>query len=148
MSRLIYLTIAALLLVAQPLTHATAAPLTMQSRQADTPNWPYEVPHAFKQALDAADHSLMSPYLANTVELRLPDCSGIFSKKQAEMILSKFMATHHGMSFSVNREESISDATITIGSFSDGDISFGVYVLSQPAAGIQQIKQLRIEEQK
>lgn len=64
------------------------------------------------------------------------------------MILSKFMATHHGMSFSVNREESISDATITIGSFSDGDISFGVYVLSQPAAGIQQIKQLRIEEQK
>ncbi len=148
MRRLVSLILALSLQLALPFQDASAACVGYLSFQSGGDGWPHKVPYAVKLALDGGDHSVISPCLANTVELQLPDCSGIFSKKQAEMILSKFMADHSSMTYSVSREESVSGATLTIGKLSGSAASFGVYVLSQPAAGSQQIKQLRIEEQK
>lgn len=148
MRRLLPLILTIFLQLAFPVGNVSATCAGNWSIQSDGGRWGYKVPYAVKLAFDGGDHSALSPCLASTVELQLPDCSGIFSKKQAEMILSKFMVAHPSMTYSVSREESVSGATLTIGKLSGNAASFGVYVLSQPTGGSQQIKQLRIEEQK
>ncbi len=134
--------------VASPVFAASISCAPTVAAQEDEAQWNFELPQAVKHALDAADRSLLSPFLASTVELQLPDCSGIFSKKQAEMILAKFLAGHRGLVYYPCREETIADATLTIGRFSNSNADFGVYVLTQSVNGSKQIKQFRIEEQK
>ena len=146
--RLTYLILLLALSAVSPLPATAALTPKQASPQDDGSQWSYQLPYAVKQALDGADRSLFSPFLAGMVELQLPDCSGIFSKKQAEMILAKFLSQHHGLTYSVCREEALADATLTIGRFAGQNVSFGVYLLTQSVNGSKQIKQFRIEEQK
>ena len=119
-------------------------PLLAQS----APAWSYAMPISVKQAFDAGDHAPVAQFFSSTVELRLPNGNGIYSKKQAEMILGEYFAQHKGMVFSVDHEESVGVSTLTIGNLSLGAQKFRVYILSHLDAGAYSIKQFRIEELK
>lgn len=116
--------------------------------QVGESQWPHSVPMAVKSALDSGDVSLLAGHLGGSVELQLPDYSGIFSKKQGEMILSKFLSLHRKMVYSVDHEEALGEATLTIGKLVGDDAAFSVYIILHPAGDSRLIKQLRIEEQK
>lgn len=98
-----------------------------------------------KKALDSGDHSIVSRFFGPSVEIQLPNVSGIFSKKQAEMIVGQFLSAHPGLAFDLDHEEVADEATLTIGRASrDSDI-FRVCIISQQTGNSLQIKQLRIE---
>lgn len=103
---------------------------------------------AVKSAFDSGSQSPMASYFGDSVEILLPDCSGIFSKRQAEMLLAKFLGSHRGVVYSVDHEESLGDAILSIGRLTGQGHDFRVCILLQQTGDNQQIKQLRIEEQK
>lgn len=107
-----------------------------------------ETAERMRSAFDAGDNSSICALIGSSVELQMPDASGIFSKKQAEMIIGKFLSLHPGLLCAVDQEEATPDATLVIGSLSGGSDLFRFYLLLQPTDGSLQIKQLRIETQK
>lgn len=110
--------------------------------------WAFVVPQPVKVALDGADAGSLSSFFGNSVDLQLPNVSGIFSKKQSEMIIGKFLNLHKGLMYSLEHEEAAGEATLAIGTLANNDEIFRVFILLQPVADSQQIKQLRIEAQK
>ncbi len=114
----------------------------------DAAGWEHSVPLSVKEAFDEADHGKLTAFFGSSVELQLPNVSGIFSRKQSEMILSKFLSLHPSLVFVVDHEEAVGESILSIGTLSNADESFRVSMLLQPEANTQQIKQLRIENQK
>ncbi|MGN0010867.1 MAG: DUF4783 domain-containing protein, partial [Marinilabiliaceae bacterium] len=55
-----------------------------------------ETAERMRLAFDAGDNSSICALVGSSVELQMPDASGIFSKKQAEMIIGKFLSLHPG----------------------------------------------------
>lgn len=110
--------------------------------------WPHGIPQAVKKAIDASQVSDMSHLLGASVELLLPNSSGIYSKKQAEMLIGEFLTSHPQLSYSVDHEECTGSNVLTIGMMRGADGNFRISVLTQKRGETQQIKQLKIEEQK
>ncbi len=108
--------------------------------------WSYVLPVSAKKAFDTNSSQLISPLLGSSVELRLPDCSGVYSKKQAEMLISSFLSTNQGYTYTVDHEETVGSSTLTIGLLSKDASVFRVSILTQPSEdGSLQIKQFKIE---
>lgn len=148
MTRLVCIFCAVVASVSSFRASALPRPSSVMSCQDEGGEWPYEVPIAVKSAFDSGSQSPMAGYLGDSVEILLPDCSGIFSKRQAEMLLAKFLGTHREVVYSVDHEETLGDAVLSIGRLSGSGQDFRVCILLQQTGGVQQIKQLRIEEQK
>lgn len=110
--------------------------------------WQFELPLQVKEAIEKGNSVSLANFFGITVDMQLPNCAGIFSKRQAEMILSKFLAAHEGLSLSVKSEKSTGDADLTIGSLSGNGETFVVYILHSRSGGATVIKQLRIEIQR
>lgn len=146
MTRLVHIFLALSAII--PLSSHDVRALWWREAQDDGARWTYVVPMAVKSALDSGDVSLLASHLGGSVELQLPDYSGIFSKKQGEMILAKFLSLHRKMVYSVDHEEALGEATLSIGKLVGSGVTFSVYIILHPAGEIRQIKQLRIEEQK
>lgn len=117
-------------------------------RKSGGASWQYELPLQVKDALEKGNSVSLANFFGGTVDMQLPNCAGIFSKRQAEMILSKFFAAHEGLSLSVNIEKSTGDADLTIGSLAGNGESFVIYILHSRSGGVTVIKQLRIEIQR
>lgn len=100
---------------------------------------------AVKQAFEAGDHTGISSLFGSSVELQLPNVSGIFSKKQSDMIVGQFLASHAGLVYELDHEEVADSSTLTLGRATKDGEAFRVCILFQQSAGTQQIKQLRIE---
>lgn len=100
---------------------------------------------ALRRALTTGDHSAVSAFFGQSVELQLPTTSGIFSGRQADMILGQFLSYNNGLSYELDHEEMTDDAILTIGRAEGTDESFRICVLSQQSDNSLQIKQLRIE---
>lgn len=98
-----------------------------------------------KKALGSGDQSIMSRFFGPSVEVQLPNVSGIFSKKQSEMIVGQFLTAHPGLAYDLDHEEVADDATLTIGRASRESEVFRVCIISQQIGNSLQIKQLRIE---
>ncbi len=117
-------------------------------RKTGGSSWKYELPFQVKDALEKGNSVSLSNFFGGSVDMQLPNCAGIFSKRQAEMILSKFLAAHDGLSLTVKSEKSTGDANLTIGSLAGNGESFVVYILHSTSEGVTLIKQLRIEIQR
>lgn len=100
---------------------------------------------AVRKAFDYNDHVAISSLFGSSVELQLPNVSGIFSRKQSDMIVGQFLATHQGLTYELDHEEVADDATLTIGRASRQAEAFRVCILSKQTNDFPQIKQLRIE---
>lgn len=100
---------------------------------------------AVRKAFDSNDHTAISSLFGPSVELQLPNVSGIFSRKQSDMIVVQFLAIHQGLTYELDHEEVADDATLTIGRATRLSEAFRVCILSQQSNDLLQIKQLRIE---
>lgn len=100
---------------------------------------------ALRQAFESNDHAAISGLFGASVELQLPNVSGIFSKKQSDMIMGQFMSLHQGFTCELDHEEVSDDATLVIGRISKGGEAFRICILAQQYGDLSQIKQLRIE---
>lgn len=100
---------------------------------------------AVSRAFDSNDHTAISSLFGPSVEIQLPNVSGIFSRKQSDMIVGQFLAIHQGLTYELDHEEVADDATLTIGRATRQTEAFRVCILSQQANNFLQIKQLRIE---
>lgn len=98
-----------------------------------------------KRAFDAGDHSSISSLFGTTVELQLPNVSGIFSRKQSEMIVGQFLSAHTGLAYELDHKEGTAEATMTIGRATRQGEAFRVCILSQQSGNSLQIIQFRIE---
>lgn len=130
------------------LTLAMAALVAGPTMAQEQSEWSYLMPEAVKSAMEKGQHSVMTPYLGASVELLLPNGSGIFGKKQAEMLIGDFLANHGGLTYKVDHEEKMGNSTMTIGVVENTDTRYRIYVLTQQVGDKQQIKQLKIEEHK
>lgn len=100
---------------------------------------------AVRKAFDSSDHTAISSLFGSSVELQLPNVSGIFSRKQSDMIVGQFLSIHQGLTYELDHEEVADDATLTIGRATRQAEAFRVCILSQQTNDFLQIKQLRIE---
>ncbi len=146
MSNLTSIRIWFLACVAMFLCLSVASAQTVQKKVR--PTWSYVLPLQVKEAIEKGNSVSLASYFGGTVDMQLPNCAGIFSKRQAEMILSKFLAAHDGLVLYVKSEKSTGDADLTIGSLVGDGESFVVYILHSHSGGVTLIKQLRIEIQR
>lgn len=116
--------------------------------KSEAAQWLHVLPQNVAGAIGRGDVAGLSPSLGQSVELRMPNGSGVYSKKQAEMILADFFAAHRSKSYRIDREGSEGSATQTIGTLQTEKGTFRISLLSQQFKGSFQIKQFRIEEQK
>lgn len=90
----------------------------------------------------------LTPYFAGQVELRIPGKSGIFSRKQAEMIVASFLAETAGGIYLFDHEERSDDSAVSIASWKARGTQYRIQLLTTGEGDTTKIKQLKIEEVK
>ena len=113
---------------------------------ADTTQWNYVLPYEVYQSLSDGNAVLLSAHFNSMVEVSMPQGgANVYSKKQAEVVMSKFFSIVHNPHFVVEHEQSMSASTMTIGSLScDGGV-YKTYILTQPNNGQVVIHQIKVE---
>ena len=99
------------------------------------------------KATKSGDAQILSAHFFDNIELVLPGKTGVFSRKQAEMIVKDFFSQNPPSDFRIIHEGRKENASYAIGNFSS---STGVYrftFLTKNAANKVLIHQLRIEKQ-
>lgn len=109
--------------------------------------WSYSLPSEVCHALQSGDIVKLAGFLNNTVEVTVPDGSGIYSRKQAEMVLAGFFANVRQQAYAIDHEKSVGDSTLSIGSLTADNVVYRIYILTQMFNGECLIHQLRIEVQ-
>jgi len=70
------------------------------------------VDQKINDAIQKADASLLSKYMANTIELSLPGNEGNFSKKQATILLQSFFKDNPPKNFKVKHKGTSNDDSV------------------------------------
>ena len=105
--------------------------------------WSYALPQSIYKMLCSKNIQALSDKFNSAIEISLPQSSGLYSKKQGEMILSDFFASLGNIQVTIDHERSVGEATSTICTCKSGNKKYRIYILTQN----QSIQQLRIEEQ-
>lgn len=106
-----------------------------------------EVPDEIIQSLKTGDSKTLSTYFNQNVEMVVLDNDNVYSKAQAQQIVSKFFRSNAPESFSVIHQGGKEGAQYVIGNLVTNKGSFRVYFLLKKNSGKNYIHQLRIEEQ-
>ncbi len=108
----------------------------------------YLLPQDVKTAFEKSDMKHLSAYIAPTIEISLPTGSGIYGKRQAEMVLNEYLQMHKGMTMNITGEENVLQATKTNGKISHNGKTMFISILFQRNKNSIQIKQIRIDDKK
>lgn len=145
-TKLIRALLASIMLSAIPTT-GWSAPYAVMSISATwqqaNEGWSYSLPQSIYKMLCNKNIQSLSEKFNTTIEITLPQSSGLYSKKQGEMILSDFFGTLGDIQITIDHERSVGEATSTICTCKSGSKKYRLYILTQN----QTIQQLRIEEQ-
>ncbi|NDV47132.1 DUF4783 domain-containing protein [Paludibacter sp. 221] len=115
-----------------------AGTLTAYSRTMD-------VPSEIINALGKGDASTISTYLNTNVELVIDNKNDIFSKQQAESIITDFFRRSPVKKFDLIHKGEKESASFAIGTLRTTNGNFRVYVLTRKNGSKDAIQQLRIE---
>ncbi|MBR6251649.1 MAG: DUF4783 domain-containing protein [Bacteroidales bacterium] len=110
-------------------------------------HWSHKLPKKLFEAVERGDVVEIVSQCSNQVEMSLPSGSGIYSKKQAEVILSEFFASTGTFACSITNEKTIGAATRTIATLKSKTNQYRLYILRQSHGATAFIQQFRIEEQ-
>ncbi|MBQ3635497.1 MAG: DUF4783 domain-containing protein [Bacteroidales bacterium] len=110
--------------------------------------WNYSLPVDVKHSIEKSDASKLSTLLAETVEISLPTGSGIYGRRQAEMVMADYLHQHRGVQMTVQREEKAEGSTRTISLLNDSKGQMTMTILFMQTGAVSQIKQIRIENRK
>ena len=106
-----------------------------------------EVPEEIIQSLKTGDSKTLSEYFNQNVEMVVLDNDNVYSKAQAQQIVSKFFSNNKPENFNVIHQGGNEGAQYVIGNLVTNKGSFRVYFLLKKNNGKDYIHQLRIEEQ-
>jgi hypothetical protein len=106
-----------------------------------------QVPDEIIQSLKSGDSKTLSAYFNQNVELVVLEIDNVYSKAQAQQIVSKFFSSNSPQSFNVIHQGGKEGAQYVIGNLVTGSGSFRVYFLLKKNGGKDYIHQLRIEKQ-
>ena len=104
---------------------------------------------SFQSALEQNDAKGLSEFFALKIDLNLPDAKGLYSKKQAALILADFFKKNEGLVYAVKHQGGAKSATkFDIGELKNDLLSYRTYILYQEKDGSLQIIELRFEPTK
>ena len=110
------------------------------------PQWSFKLSSVFWESLLKADIPQISSFFSASIEISLPSGSGLYSKKQAEVILSNFIKSNSISDAAIDHEKQMGNSILTIGSISIDNSQYRIYILSIPD-NQGEVQQLRIEEE-
>jgi hypothetical protein len=106
-----------------------------------------ELPAEIVEATKAGEADQLSAYFNSSIELILPQKTGIFSKPQAAMVMKDFFKKNKATHFSIIHEGNRQNASFAIGNYTTEKDSFRIYYLTKKVNNQSLIHQLRIEKQ-
>lgn len=106
-----------------------------------------QIPDEIISSLKSGNASVLSEYFNQNVELVVLDNDNVYSKSQAQQIVSGFFSNHSAENFTVIHQGGKEGAKYVIGNLTTSDGSFRVYFLLKQNNGKDYIHQLRIEKQ-
>ena len=106
-----------------------------------------QVPDEIIQSLKSGDSKTLSDYFNQNVEMVVLENDNVYSKAQAQQIVSKFFSSNTPESFTVIHQGGKEGAQYVIGNLATNKGSFRVYFLLKKNGGKDYIHQLRIERQ-
>lgn len=101
-----------------------------------------EIINCFK----AGNSKILSNYFNENVEMAIPGIKNIYSKAQAQQILSKFFSENKPVSFEILTSTPENDAQNIIGLLKTRNGIFRVYILSKKTGQKDNIHLLKIEK--
>lgn len=108
--------------------------------------WRYALPVEIYNSLSKGDAVALASALNSSVELAMPQgSSNIYSRKQAEVVLSEFLSGIRNPQFSISHERSMGASTQTIGSLVGDGSKYRIFILTQQHGQSVFIHQLRFE---
>jgi hypothetical protein len=105
-----------------------------------------QVPDEIIQSLKSGDSKTLSAYFNDNVELVVLENDNIYSKAQAQQIVTKFFNSNKPEGFNIIHQSSAEGAQLVIGNLVTNNGSFRVYFGLRKNAGKDYIFQLRIGE--
>jgi hypothetical protein len=106
-----------------------------------------QIPDEIILSLKSGNSRSLSEYFNQNVELVVPESDNVYSKAQAQLIVSDFFSSHPPQSFSVIHQGGKEEAQYVIGNLGTQKGTFRVYFLLKKSDGKNYIHQLRIEKQ-
>ncbi len=106
-----------------------------------------QVPDEIIQSFKTGDSKTLSDYFNLNVEIVVLENDNVYSKAQAQQIVSKFFSANSPESFNVIHQGGKEGAQYVIGNLVTNKGSFRVYFLLKKNNGKDYIHQLRIEKQ-
>jgi hypothetical protein len=106
-----------------------------------------QIPDEIILSLKSGNARSLSEYFNQNVELVVPESDNVYSKAQAQLIVSDFFSSHSPQSFSVIHQGGKEGAQYVIGNLGTQKGTFRVYFLLKKSEGKDYIHQLRIEKQ-
>lgn len=106
-----------------------------------------QVPDEIIASLKLGNARALSEYFNQNVELVVPENDNVYSKAQAQLIVSNFFSSHSPQNFSVIHQGGKEGAQYVIGNLGTQKGTFRVYFLLKKSDGKDFIHQLRIEKQ-
>lgn len=103
------------------------------------------LPNEVVDALKSGDSDDLSNFFNNSIELSLEKSKGIYSKKQAQQILSNFFEENKPSSFSKIHSGGKTNSKFVIGRLNTTNGKFRISILFSKEDDIFKILQLRIE---
>lgn len=106
-----------------------------------------QIPDGIILSLKSGNSRTLSEFFNQNVELVVPDSDNVYSKAQAQLIVSNFFSSYPPQNFSVIHQGGKEGAQYVIGNLGTKKGSFRVYFLLKKSDGKDYIHQLRIEKQ-
>jgi len=106
-----------------------------------------QVPDEIILSFKTGDSKTLSEYFNQNVEMVVLENDNVYSKAQAQQIVSKFFSNNTPESFSVIHQGGKEGAQYVIGNLATNKGTFRVYFLLKKNNGKDYIHQLRIEQQ-
>lgn len=98
-------------------------------------------------SLKSGNAKILSDYFNQNIELVIPDNDNVYSKAQAQQIVSNFFSTYTPVGFSIIHSGGKEGARHVIGKLTTKEGEFRVYYLLKQNEGKEYIHLLKIEKQ-
>jgi hypothetical protein len=96
-------------------------------------------------AINSGNSKEVSKYFGDTVDMKILDQEGVYSRAQAELILKDFLAKHPVKKCTLAHQSAKSDSQYAIVTLITSNGQFRVFFLSKKTANKLTIQQFRIE---
>ncbi len=110
----------------------------------ETTDWQYQLLPSIHEAFEHEDWPTVATFFSTSVEMTTTTASGVYSNRQAQVVLSDFFANIAIDTLTLDIERTIGEMTLTIGTIHTQEKNYRLHLLMQNKEHI--IQQLKIED--